>query len=168
MDKPSDMQFQFSVPQPPPAGAVPLTAEQAEQALLDQLAAAKDDSAQMHDRAMDQFRLLLDRVPSLEAKAQIVLALGQTAEKEGDFEMAAGFYRQALSMEPADPQTWYFVLNNLAFSLNQLGRFEEAVSYCWQAIKTVPGRLNDAGQCVGPALAGPLGGVAGRASRIGI
>jgi tetratricopeptide (TPR) repeat protein len=54
------------------------------------------------EQAMAHFKALLDCVENLEAKAKIVLALGQTSERAGDFEMAIGFYRHALAMEPTD------------------------------------------------------------------
>ena len=48
--------------------------------------------------------------------------------------MAEQFYRQALSMEPTSSLLWYFIHNNLGFSLNQLGRFEEGETCCRRAI----------------------------------
>ena len=63
-------------------------------------------SAGMAEMAEQKFRLLLDLVNDPEAKAQIVLALGQMAEEASDYQLAVSFYRQALSMEPADSWTW--------------------------------------------------------------
>jgi tetratricopeptide (TPR) repeat protein len=147
--------FRFEVPRPPEGEVVVLTAEQMEQKLLDQLGAAQDDPTQAMwalaqfyksvgqiERAREQFRCLLDRTANLETKAQIVLALGQTAEKANDYRMAVELYSQALSLEPTVSALWYFIQNNLAYSLIQLERFGEAERYCRQAIKTDPHRPN--------------------------
>lgn len=166
MDEPHEMNFQFLVPTPPEGEVVEFTAAQMEQALLEQLAAAKDDPMQamwnlaqfykterLLDRATEQFSLLLERTTKLEAKAEIVLALGQTAEKSNDFDLAVRFYRQALSLEPTDAFTWYFIHNNLAYSLNQLGRYADGEVYCRRAIGILPGRQN-AHKNLGLALQG--------------
>jgi tetratricopeptide (TPR) repeat protein len=110
-------------------------------------------SVGMAEMAEQKFRLLLDLVDNLEAKAQIVLALGQMAEQARDYHLAVSFYRQALSMEPADSWTWYYIQNNLGYSLNQLGRYEEGETYCRRAIATDPKFLN-AHKNLGLALLG--------------
>jgi tetratricopeptide (TPR) repeat protein len=94
------------------------------------------------DQAFERLRQLLDGATDLEAKARIVLALGQTAEASSDYELAARFYRQALSLEPSVTDTWYFIHNNLGFSLNQLGRFSDGERCCRQAIAINPQRSN--------------------------
>jgi tetratricopeptide (TPR) repeat protein len=134
---------------------VELTTEQMERLLLDRLATAQGDPtpamwalAQFYkdsgklDQAFERLRQLLNGATDLEAKARIVLALGQTAEASIDYELAARFYRQALSLEPSATDTWYFIHNNLGFSLNQLGRFSEGERYCRRAIGISPQRSN--------------------------
>ena len=110
-------------------------------------------SAGMAEMAEQKFRLLLDLVNDPEAKAQIVLALGQMAEEASDYQLAVSFYRQALSMEPADSWTWYFIQNNLGYSLNQLSRYKEGEAYCRKAIATDP-KFPNAHKNLGLALLG--------------
>jgi protein O-GlcNAc transferase len=55
---------------------------------------------------------------------------------------AVRYYREALAFEPVAPEAWYFIHNNLGFSLNQLGRFSEGEFYCRTAIGILPERPN--------------------------
>lgn len=107
----------------------------------------------MRELAEQKFRRLLDLVTNLEGKAQIVLALGQMAEQANDYLLAVSFYREALSMKPATSWTWYFIQNNLGYSLNQLGRHDEAEIYCRRAIATHP-EFPNAHKNLGLALKG--------------
>jgi len=144
----------------------PLSIEELEKLLFDKKEANPDEkiqwmwrlaqslkSAGMAEMAEQKFRLLLDLVDNLEAKAQIVLALGQMAEQARDYHLAVSFYRQALSMEPADSWTWYYIQNNLGYSLNQLARYEEGETYCRRAIATDP-KFPNAHKNLGLALLG--------------
>lgn len=72
---------------------------------------------------------LLSKVPDLENKAYLTMSLGQLAEKTKDFELAVRFYGEAVGMEPCQPFTWYYLHNNLGYSLIQLGRFAEGETY---------------------------------------
>ncbi len=110
-------------------------------------------NAGMAEMAEEKFRLLLDLVDNLEGKAQVVLALGQMAEQANDYQLAVSFYREALSMEPAVSWTWYYIQNNLGFSLNELGRYEEGETYCRRAIATDP-KFPNAHKNLGLALLG--------------
>jgi len=107
----------------------------------------------MTEMAEQRLRQLLDTVTELEAKAQIVLALGHMAEQAGDYGLAISFYREALSMEPAHSWTWYFIHNNLGYSLNQLRRYDEGETYCRRAIATDP-KFPNAHKNLGLALQG--------------
>jgi len=80
--------------------------------------------------------------PTLEEKAKCFLNMGRLMEQMHDFEMAIKYYSTALSLEPINNETWYFIYNNLGFSLNQLQRYAEAESYCRQAIQIEPQRHN--------------------------
>lgn len=159
-------EFHYSLPPLPNNDCIQLTEDLAERHLLKQLSEAKDNThdavwelAQFYkargslDMAMHYFQHLLENTSDLEKKAEIVLALGQTAEKLYDYEMAASIYRQALMMEPADSSTWYFILNNLGFSLNQLTRFSESEGFCRNAISINP-CLPNAHKNLGVALMG--------------
>ena len=70
------------------------------------------------------------------------LALGQIEEMRGDFAAAARRYREALSLEPCDTPTWYFIHNNLGYALNQMGEHEAAIPYLQTAVSIDPGRAN--------------------------
>ena len=45
-------------------------------------------------------------------------------------------------MEPTHTFTWYFILNNLGYSYNQLGQFEQGEKYCRLALKVTEQRSN--------------------------
>jgi len=89
----------------------------------------------------------------IEAKAHCVLALGQTMEQAGDYPSAIRFYREAFAMEPASNDVWYFINNNLGFSLNTLGQFAQGEMYCRKAIEVDASRPN-AHKNLGIALTG--------------
>ena len=71
-----------------------------------------------------------------------ILCLGSTAEKAGDFGLAATVYKRAFELPQSDNDAWYFLNNNLGFCLNQLVRNEEAEGYCRSAISINPARHN--------------------------
>ncbi len=99
-------------------------------------------SSHQHEKALARLRQLMESLPNPEDKAACVLNMGATMEKAGDFEAAAGFYREASALEPAETATWYLIHNNLGFSLNKLGRFAEGETYCRRAIKIDATRPN--------------------------
>lgn len=136
-------EFRFWLPKPPDGEVVEIPVAEYKRMLVHNLTSANGDPSQaMWElahfyknqgrvyEAMEHFRAVLDRTFDLEIKSQIILALGQTGEKAGDFEMAVGFYQHALAMEPTDPFTDYFIYNNLGYSLVQLSRFAEAEECC--------------------------------------
>jgi tetratricopeptide (TPR) repeat protein len=94
------------------------------------------------DRAVKCLRRILASESDLEAKASCVLALGQTMEQCNDFPAAITFYREAMAMEPTCNDTWYFIHNNLGYSYNQVGEFDEGEKCCRSAIQINPRRPN--------------------------
>lgn len=70
------------------------------------------------------------------------LGLGQLEESRGDYAAAAKRYGEALALEPCSQHTWYFIHNNLGYSLNQLGKHGSAVRYLERALEIDPGRPN--------------------------
>lgn len=106
-----------------------------------------------YDQALECLQELVTLETDLEDKAACILATGAIAEKQEDLEAAVRFYREALALEPARTFTWYFILNNLAFSLNQLGRFTEGERYSRKAIE-VEGGVCNAHKNLGLALVG--------------
>jgi tetratricopeptide (TPR) repeat protein len=149
---PVDYSFSFQIPGP---GGQKITAEEAEHILLERvkkqeeaLGSALLDLARFYQQNghYQIAKTIIDRVEELargpEEKAHCHLRLGQLAEKMDDFEAAVSYYSQAYRLEPAITDVWYFINNNLGYSLNQLGRYEEAEGYCRAAIKIDPKRHN--------------------------
>jgi tetratricopeptide (TPR) repeat protein len=158
--------FQYRLPQPLPEGAMELTMAEAERELLRQLEQSEHNPSTVlwelarlynatgrQEQALQCLRRVLAGESDLEAKAGCVLALGQTMERTGDFPGAIRYYREALVMEPARTETWYFIHNNLGYSCNQVGQHEEAERFCRSAIAIAPDRHN-AHKNLGIALTG--------------
>jgi len=106
-----------------------------------------------HEQALERLRQLIQLLPDPEAKANCVFTMGQAEEKVGDYAAAIGYYKEALALEPASTFTWYFIHNNLGYSLNTLGRFAEGEELCRKAIQIDPARSNGH-KNLGIALAG--------------
>ena len=77
-----------------------------------------------------------------ESSARRWLARGCEQEHVQDWEGAVASYGNALAEDPQDPMVRYFANNNLGYSLNQLGRFDEAEGYCEAAIAINPVQYN--------------------------
>ena len=157
--------FEYRTPTGPDGQLTEIKPEEMEQFLLARLEAATGDPtdaiwelAQYYkragriDRAFQYLGTLFERAQDPETAAKILLALGQTAERAGDFELAVRFYQHGLSTRPADQWTRYFLHNNLGYSLNQLGRCPEGELQCRAAIEINPDRPN-AHKNLGLALA---------------
>ncbi len=67
-------------------------------------------------------------------RAAYCLGAGCEMEKVGDFEAAHWWYRNALALEPSDPELCYSIHNNLGYSLIQLRDYENAIRYLGQAV----------------------------------
>lgn len=147
--------FKYSLPQPPAGKLVELSFPEIEEVLLNNLRAPDKDpkdslwqlarfysQSQQHEKALHCFREVLARQPNVEDKAATVLAMGQTMEQVGDFTAAARYYREALAFEPVNTRTWYFIHNNLGYSLNKLEQFAEAERFCRVAIAINPALPN--------------------------
>jgi tetratricopeptide (TPR) repeat protein len=104
------------------------------------------------EKGLECLRKTLALMPDAESKANCVLGMGQMMETANDYEAAVRYYREGLGLEPANSATWYFINNNLGFSLNTLGRFAEGEEYCRTALKVDPNRPN-AYKNIGIALA---------------
>lgn len=163
-DSRKEFHFAYRLPEAPPPGAIEITLEEAEKRLLEKLAqensiAAMWNLAQFYkqtgnvERATQVFRELLDNVDELESKAHVIFALGQTAERANDFDLAVRFYREALAMEPSDDEIWYWIHNNLGYSLNQLGKFVDGEECCRRAL-AITAKLPNAFKNLGLSLAG--------------
>jgi tetratricopeptide (TPR) repeat protein len=103
--------------------------------------------------ALRRLREMLPLIADAEEKALYLMRMGVLCEDQQDYQSAVQCYRDAMAMEPADPETWYFIHNNLGYSLNQLGLHAEAEPYCRTAVGILPERPN-AHKNLGLALAG--------------
>jgi tetratricopeptide (TPR) repeat protein len=164
MEKPLD--FRFELPQPPVGPLVEVSSHEMEKLLLKQLEDAVSEPRQalwqlahfykqtsQTDKALVRLRQLIQMLPDAEERAKCVLTMGQAMEQKNDFAAAASYYKEALALEPMNTWTWYFINNNLGFSLNTLVRFADAEPYCRKAIQTDPNRPN-AHRNLGQSLAG--------------
>jgi tetratricopeptide (TPR) repeat protein len=158
--------FRFAIPKPPEGPLVEITAAEAEKRLLKkldekpneatdvlwQLARLYQQTGQI-EKGLECLRKVLSRMPDPESKANCVLGMGQMMETASDYQAAVRYYSEGLGLEPTNSGTWYFINNNLGFSLNTLGRFAEGERYCRIALKVDPNRPN-AYKNLGIALAG--------------
>ncbi len=160
------LHFNYQIPSMPVGPFVELTAVEAEQMLLKQLEKSADDPRDalwqlaqfykrsgQHEKALLRLRELIALLPDPEEKASCVFTMGQAMEQVGDYPNAIRYYREALALEPASTFTWYFIHNNLGYSLNTLGQFTDGEDYCRKAIVIDPTRSN-AHKNLGIALAG--------------
>jgi tetratricopeptide (TPR) repeat protein len=149
------LDFRFSIPKPPPGAVVELSNEEAEKMLLKKLDESKAEPTEalwnlaqfyklskQHEKALQRLRELMALLPDPEQKAECVLTMGQAMEQVGDYPAAVRYYKEALALEPTNTFTWYFINNNLGFSLNTLGQFSEGEVYCRKALEIDPNRPN--------------------------
>jgi tetratricopeptide (TPR) repeat protein len=113
----------------------------------------------MIDEALAVLDTLLEADVSVAAKARATMVTATSVERTGDFNFAVALYRRVLALLPhrepddEDPYTHFFAHNNLAYSLNQLGSFEEGEVEARAAIAIDPDRFN-AHKNLGVALEG--------------
>lgn len=132
-----------------------MTAEEAEKHLLAKL---KDPTESQQSARLELVRFYrstcravdamcyaeeyLANTTDLEEKAEAYFHLGQAMEHVKDFESAFRFYTKSLEFEPRTRFYWYFIHNNIGFSLNQLKRYSNAEKYLREAISIDPSRAN--------------------------
>ncbi len=149
------LDFRFSLPDAPAGPLVELSSAEAEKMLLKKLEESGSDPkealwqlaqfyklSKQHEKALERLRQLMERLPNPEQKAECVLTMGQAMEQVGDYLTAVRYYKEALALEPSHTFTWYFINNNLGFSMNTLGQFAEGEIYCRRAIEIDPSRPN--------------------------
>lgn len=155
MSATSQWQFNYSLPPQPSGPLLELSFPELEVVLQNNLAAARHNPkpalwelakfyshTKRHEPALDCLRKVLALEPDLDAKAGCILAMGQTMEQVGDFAAAVRYYWEAFAFEPTNTWTWYFINNNLGYSLNQLGNYAEGERFCRAAIGINPNRPN--------------------------
>jgi tetratricopeptide (TPR) repeat protein len=145
----------FHMPIPPEPKGKRVSAAEAEKILLEKLAYHEKQLEQTifnlaclnsqigHPEIATQYlNRLMANTDDPEKKASYLLAMGCLMEKTQDYETAIVFYSQALSLEPTNRATWYFINNNLGYCLNYFNKYVEAESYCRAAIKIEPRKHN--------------------------
>lgn len=75
-------------------------------------------------------------------KADCFLKMGQTLEQAMDYPAALNAYARAFELPREQNETWYFLNNNRAYCLIQIGRNAEAEPFCRDAIRIEPKRQN--------------------------
>ena len=160
-----DLRFRFVLPKPPEGPLVEMSAAEMENVLVKRLETDEDpveglwqlarfyQQSKNYEKGLACLRQILSRMPDAEGKARTILGLGQMMESIGDYKAAVMCYKEALALEPSQTDVWYFINNNLGFSLNQLGQFSEGEAWCRRAIETNPNRAN-AYKNLGMALSG--------------
>jgi tetratricopeptide (TPR) repeat protein len=98
--------------------------------------------AKLYDDAFRCVERLIALSDDPEEHGGYYLALGGFMEQIGDYQGAVGFYRQALALEPCRNTTWYFINNNLGYSLHRLADYSGAIPYLRRAIEIDPRRPN--------------------------
>src|SRR5260221_2334816 len=160
------LDFRFEIPAQPKGPLIEMSAAEVEKSLLKrvedekaeatealwQLARFYQQSKQI-EKGLTCVRQISALMPDLEKKAGCVLAMGQMMESAQDYEGAVRYYKEALALEPVQTAPWYFINNNLGFSLNTLGHFSEVELYCRKATEIDPHRPK-AHKNLGISLAG--------------
>lgn len=77
-----------------------------------------------------------------DAQARACVTRGCEHERAQNWEAAIQSYHRAIEADPQDLLVRYFANNNLGYSLNQVGRFDEAEEYCEVAIEINPSQYN--------------------------
>jgi len=77
-----------------------------------------------------------------EDRARRYLLLGSVSESARRYDLAATLYSGGVKLEPTAWEIWYWLNNNLGYSLNRLGRFQESARLCRAAIRADPVRHN--------------------------
>ncbi|MBZ0268934.1 tetratricopeptide repeat protein, partial [bacterium] len=142
-------------PQRAHAGGRPPSAADVEGALLSRLGAGSEDPREIMwqlvcwYRRSERFEDALAFARKLAALADNpgerglqLFTMGQIHECAGDYAAAAARYREAAGHEPADPNVWYLIHNNLGYCLAVLGHFTEAEEWCRRAARFDHGRAN--------------------------
>src|SRR3989338_4575476 len=84
-----------------------------------------DQKTKRIEQAIVLVETIMKEARTADACAKGLLDRGCLAENVGNFHKAALFYQLGIDQQPEDSGVRYWLLNNLGFSLNQLGRYQE-------------------------------------------
>ncbi len=139
-------------------GGLPVTDNDAEDALLEKVAHSTGEEqraealwhlmffyryhVRRNDLSVTLLKLMIEESTSTERSAIYYLALGQIAEAEKNWDLAVVHYQKGRDLSPTNPETSYFLNNNLGFCLNALSHYAEAADSCRRAIQIDSERYN--------------------------
>ena len=92
--------------------------------------------------AWDYLRKAASLTKSQDKMAECYLDLGRLSEQDDNYEDAVRYYSLAFTMPEGSDRTWYFLNNNLGYSLARLERYAEAETCCRRAIAINPFQYN--------------------------
>ena len=93
-------------------------------------------------RALDYAKAAVTVIEDRQDLILCYLLLGVLGEQLDDYYSAIAYYSLGLSQKPSDKDYRYFFNNNLAYCLNEVGKYEESEPYCRKAIHTDARRHN--------------------------
>lgn len=93
-------------------------------------------------RALDYAKRAVTVIEDPQELTSCYLLLGVLEEQLDDYYSAIAYYSLGLSQKPSDKGCCYFFNNNLAYCLNEVGKYEESEPYCRKAILTDARRHN--------------------------
>ena len=85
---------------------------------------------------------LLERSPYVQDKVWALYALGQLMEQLSKFDQALTYYQEAAKFCHRTYEIFYWINNNMGYSLCMLGRYQEAERYCRVALNADKNRAN--------------------------
>lgn len=94
------------------------------------------------EKAYQFLKLWMKHTKKKAELAESLLMSGQLAEQIENYEAAIKFYQQGLTYQHQEQTISYFLNNNLAYCLNQLGQYKKAISFCEAAIRYDHTRAN--------------------------
>jgi tetratricopeptide (TPR) repeat protein len=95
-----------------------------------------------YDGAVGYLARILALTRDDQTKAVCFLETGRALEHKRDIPAAADAYSRAFTLPAQRTDTWYFLNNNLAYCLSQVGHQDEAEDCCRAAIAIEPLRHN--------------------------
>jgi tetratricopeptide (TPR) repeat protein len=90
--------------------------------------------SEQYDRALEQYRIVLEQTTDREARGGLLLKIGETYRLKGDLSEAIAYFREAIVATPKNPTP----MVTLALVLQGMGKFEEAKPVYLEILKLNP------------------------------
>ena len=94
------------------------------------------------ERALGFVERLMELSTNSDERAVCLIMLALLMAEMEDYDLAKGYYEQALELEGLEENTLYFLHNSFGCLLNQLGHYEEAEPHLERAISIDPERAH--------------------------